>query len=164
MQVKNTQDYYVSFTARMNPGAQVKGRDAHGNEILKDALPQLKTVTIPALATVEIDDAIWNVAVKGKPAKRQGIHIEKEPVQVGSDSPNAQAENFISVPHGDGVRKSYNPVLDLVKQGILVIVEHAALNLTLAQMRTAVEKAQGYALPEKVDEDKLVNMYHLLCS
>ena len=59
---------------------------------------------------------------------------------------------------------SMRHVLDLVKQGILVIVEHAALNLTLAQMRTAVEKAQGYALPEKVDEDKLVNMYHLLCS
>ena len=164
MQVKNTQDHYVAFTARMNHGAKTKGIDAHGNEILKDALPQLKSVTIPPLATVEIDDAIWNAATKGKPAKRQKIVMDKEPVQIGTDKNGAVAEHFISVPNGSGVFTSFNPVLDLVKLGHLVIVEHAKLELTMEQMRAAVEKAQGYALPEKVDEAKLMNMYHLLCS
>ena len=164
MQVKNTQDHYVAFTARMNPGAKTKGVDAHGNEILKDALPQLKSVTIPPLATVEIDDAIWNAATKGKPTKRQKITMEKEPVQIGTDKSGAVAEHFISVPNGNGVFTSFNPVLDLVKQGTLEIVEHAALNITLEQMRIAVEKAQGYSLPKEVEEAKLVNMYHLLCS
>lgn len=164
MQVKNTQDHYVSFTARMNPGAKTKGYDAHGNEIMKESLPQLKTVTIPPLATVEIDDAIWNAATKGKPAERQKITLEKEAVQIGTDKSGAVAEHFISVPTGNGVFTSFNPVLDLVKQGTLEIVEHAALNITLEQMRIAVEKAQGYALPKEVEEAKLVNMYHLLCS
>lgn len=162
MQVQNTTDNYVSFTARLNPGEKVKGHDAHGNSIVKDALPQLRTVTIPAHATIELEDAVWRSATKAR-ATRQEITLAKDPVQIGSDQSGKVAEHFMTTPMGSGVFKSFNPVLDMVKLGILKVIEHPAVDLTLEQMREAIEKAQGYAMPKEVDEELVIKQYHRIC-
>lgn len=163
MQVQNTTDHYISFVARTNPGAKTKGYDPRGNEIMRDELPQLRTVTIPGGATVEVDDALWNAATNGKPATRQGIEMEKVPVQLGSDDPSKEAKYHVLNPVGDGKMVHFNPVMELVRAGDLKIVEHAKSEMTLEDLRKAVELAQGYALPKEVDEEKLQHMYNVLC-
>lgn len=163
MKVRNTTENYIGFTARTNPGEKVKGHDAAGNPFVKEALPVLKSVRIPPLATVEVEDALWLSATKAK-AKRQGIVLAKDPVQLGTDDPEAKAKHFITTPMGDNVFKSFNPVLDMVKLGLLEIVEHAKSDLTLEQMRAAVEKAQGYPLPKEVDEELVIAQYHRICN
>lgn len=162
MKVRNTTDGYLGFTARLNPGEKVKGHDPLGNAIVKDALPILKSVRIPPLATVEVEDALWRSATKSV-AKRQGVQLAKDPVQLGTDDPEAKAKHYITTPIGDNVFKSFNPVLDMVKLGLLEIVEHAQTDMTLEQMRAAVEKAQGYPLPKEVDEELVIAQYHRIC-
>lgn len=162
MQVQNTTEHYISFAVRTNPGEMVKGYDANNNEIRKPAMPQLLTITIPGLATVELDDKHWNAAI-AVTSTRQQVTLEKEPVQLGTDKPGVNAEHFISVPIGDGKRRKYNPVMDLVKSGQLKVVEHAKSLLTEEEMRKAVEQAQGYALPKDLAIDKLQAAYNLHC-
>ncbi|QTQ06837.1 hypothetical protein QNH09_gp55 [Aeromonas phage PVN03] len=162
MQVKNTTKGYISFAVRLNAGEKVTGYDAHGNEIRKDALPQIRTVTIPPLATVELEDKLWRLAVKAT-SRRQRVALSKDPVQIGSDNKNAKAEHFITTPVGDGVFKSFNPVMDRVKRGDLQIVEAPKSDLTLEQMRAAIEEAQGYPMPKEVAEDLVIAQYNRIC-
>ncbi|MGI4167719.1 hypothetical protein ACR2VD_27675 [Klebsiella pneumoniae] len=162
MKVRNNTKGYISFSARMNPGATRKGYDAHGNEIRREALPEIKTVTIPPLATVEVDDAIWKAAVKAK-ARRQKIEMSKEPVQLGTEHGSKEAAHHILTPMGDGVFKEFNPLMDRVKSGDLTIVEKVEVQLTLEQMRAAIEKAQGYPMPKEVAEELVIAQYNRVC-
>lgn len=162
MKVRNTTQGYVSFTARMNPNEKARGVDAHGNQIVKEARPDIRTTVVPPMATVEIEDDVWRKATKAV-AKRQGIRLEKDPVQIGTDRKDATPTHFMTTVMGDGVFKSYNPVLDLVKQGVLEIVEQPQLDLTLDEMRAAIEKAQGYPMPKEVAEELVIAQYHRIC-
>ena len=162
MQVKNTTKGYISFAIRLNAGAKTTGYDAHGNEIRKDALPQIKTVTIPPLATIELEDDLWRKAVKTL-SRRQQVALSKDPVQIGSDRKGVKAEHFITTPVGDGVFKAFNPLLDRIKRGDLEIVVAPTSDLTLDQMRAAIEKAQGYPMPKEVAEELVIAQYHRIC-
>ncbi|MGL5015973.1 MAG: hypothetical protein ACRC6V_17095 [Bacteroidales bacterium] len=162
MKIRNTADSYTAFTARLNPNEKVYSVDDHGNKISKPAAPKLKTVVIPPLATVEIDDEIWIAANKAV-AKRQKIVLAKDPVTIGSDRKDKVAEHMITTPMGDGVFRSFNPVQDLVKAGILVIEERPVPTLSIEEMRKAIEDEQGYPLPKEVAEELIVNQYNRIC-
>lgn len=162
MQVQNTTNSYVGFSARMNAGAKISGVDAHGNKITKDAPVEITTIRIPPLATVELDDKIWTAALKGS-AKRQGIEIVKEKVQIGS-SKEAEHVLEMTVPYGDGKKRAYNPVKELLTLGILKVVSAPKNEMTVEELRAAIEAEQGYALPKEVDHDKLVSMYERICA
>lgn len=162
MQVKNTTKGYISFAVRTNAGAKVTGYDALGNQIRKDALPQITTVTIPPMATVEVDDTLWGHAIKAV-SRRQRVELHKDPVQIGSDLKEKTAEHYITTPIGDGVYKSFNAVREKIKRGDLVVVEAPAVNLTLEQMRAAIEAAQGYPMPKDVAEELVVAQYNRIC-
>lgn len=162
MQVKNNTQAYQGFTVRTNPGENVETVDAQGNKIVKPAMPILRTVRIPPEATVEIEDKVWEAAMATK-STRQKVTLEKEPVAIGSDQADAKATNFILNPVGDGVQRAYFPIREMVKEGILVIVEQPKLSLTLEDMRKAIETAQGFALPKEISEEKLIQHYHKIC-
>lgn len=161
MQVQNTTDAYQGFTVRTNPDEMVHGTDAHGNKISRKALPQLVTVRIPPLATVEIEDPIWEAALLIR-AKRQGIQIVKDPITIGSDNKEKKSEHHIQTVVADGVYKSYHPVREMVKNGVLVVVKAPELKITMEEMRKAIESEQGFALPTDVDVEVLTAHYHKL--
>lgn len=163
MQVRNTTEKYQGFTVRTNPSAKVDFIDAHGNKVTKDALPTLTSVRIPPLATVEITDELWEAALLVR-SKRQKITIVEDPVTIGSDRKEKKdnVEHFITTPLGDGVWKSYHPIRELVKLGTFEIVVAPKLNLTVKEMRDAITKEQGFALPSDVKEDVLIAHYHKL--
>lgn len=126
-------------------------------------MPILQSVRIPPLATVEISDKVWEAALQVK-ARRQGVTLVKDPVTIGSDDPSKKelVKHFITTPIGDGVYKTFFPIRELVKSGILKVVEAPKLDMTLAEMREAITKEQGFALPKDVAEDVLIAHYHKL--
>lgn len=161
MKVKNTTNSYIGFSARLNPGAKVEGFDPTGNKITKDALPELITIRIPPEATVEVDDKIWKAALKSS-AKRQGVELVKGQVQVGVSDKEKATKLNMTIPVGDGKQRTFNPVRELLDLGILKVVEAAQNEMSIDELRTEIEKIQGYALPKDVPQDKLVSMYERL--
>lgn len=161
MQVKNTTKSYIGFSARLNPGAKVESFDPSGNKISKDALPEIVTIRIPPEATVEIDDKIWKAALKSS-AKRQGVELVKEQVQVGISDKEKATKLNMTVPVGDGKQRNYNPVREMIDMGMLKVVAAAENEMSVDDLRKAIEDIQGYALPKDVAKDKLVSMYERL--
>ncbi|ARM70543.1 hypothetical protein HOR75_gp17 [Shewanella phage SppYZU05] len=158
MQVKNDTEHYLGFTVRMNAGEKVHGFDANGNKITKDAQPDLRSIRIPAGATVELEDRVWELALETK-SQRQGITLEIEDVQAGARKESNVAPEKMSVVHGDGNYKTFYPVRELVKAGKLVVIEKPACKLTVEQMRDKIAEAQGYPLPKEVSDELITAQY-----
>lgn len=161
MKVKNTTDSYVGFTVRMNPNAVIEVKDEAGNVVnTKPAKPELLAIRIPSEATVEIDDDIWNAALKTC-SVRQAIRLDEEEVITGSERGNVE-KHVITVPVGDGNFKRFYPVREMVESGQLQVIERAKSTLTLTQMRQKIEAAQGFEMPKDLSEDKIVAHYNRL--
>ncbi|AHJ10526.1 hypothetical protein Spp001_18 [Shewanella phage Spp001] len=158
MQVKNDTEHYLGFTVRMNAGEKVHGIDAHGNKITKDAPPDLRSIRIPAGATVELADDVWAKALETK-SQRQGIELVLEEVQAGARKESNVAPEKMSVVHGDGNFKTFYPVRELVTERKLVIIEKPACKLTVEQMREKIADAQGYPLPKDVSDELITAQY-----
>ena len=161
MKVKNTTESYIGFTVRLNPGAVVEVKDEAGNVVnTKPAKPELLAIRIPSEATVELDDNIWNAALKTCTV-RQGITLEDEEIITGTNKDTVE-KHIITVPVGDGNFKKYFPVREMVEKGQLQVVERAVPTLTIDQMRKKIEAAQGFELPKDLHEDKVIAQYHRL--
>ena len=161
MKVKNTTESYIGFTVRLNPGAVVEVKDEAGNVInTKPAKPELMSIRIPSEATVELDDNIWNAALKTC-SLRQTVVLEEEEVITGTDKDTVEKQ-VITVPVGDANFKKFFPVRELVEKGQLQVVERAVPTLTLDQMRKKIETAQGFELPKDLHEDKVIAQYNRL--
>lgn len=161
MKVQNTTESYIGFTVRVNPNAVVEVKDEAGNVLsTKPAKPELMSIRIPSEATVEIEDNIWNAALKTC-SLRQSITLEEEEVITGSNQ-GVVEKHKISVPMGDGQFKKFYPVRDMVSSGQLKVIERAKSTLTLEQMRQKIEQTQGFALPKDLDEEKIVAQYNRL--
>jgi hypothetical protein len=161
MRLRNKTDRYQGFTVRLNPGETISGKDAHGNLITKEAPIKLHAIRIPPLAEVEIADDIWEMALQVR-SKRQQITIHLDEVQVGNEHKAPDQKYFMQTPVGDGVWKTFYPIREMVKQGVLEVTIKPELKLTLEEMRAAIENEQGFALPKEVDADKLLAHYHKL--
>lgn len=162
MQVKNTStDQYQAFTIRTNPGESARAVRTDGSEYMREVQPRLVHVRIPPEATVEIDDKVWKAALLTK-TERQGIAMEKVPVQVGAKDNGSVAVEHITVVNGDGKMREYYPIRELVSTGILVVVDAPEVTLTLEEMRKAIEAAQGFALPKDIDLEVLTAHYNRL--
>ena len=161
MKVKNTTESYIGFTVRLNPGAVVEVKDEAGNVInTKPAKPELMSIRIPSEATVELDDNIWNAALKTC-SLRQTVVLEEEEVITGTNKDTVEKQ-VITVPVGDANFKKFFPVREMVEKGQLQVVERAVPTLTIDQMRKKIEAAQGFELPKDLHEDKVIAQYHRL--
>ena len=166
MQVQNTsKDVPMTITARTNPGEVVKSKHPMTGEVItRDALPILKTAHIPAQATVELADAIWNGAWNAKSTKE--VYEDKfVPFPVHDDFKAPTIDNKALTGHMErlatGKTVTVFPLRELVKSGALVIVEKPASNLSRKDKITAIQQSNKFlSIPADTSEEDLEELYN----
>ena len=160
MQVRNDSITPTSFTVRMNPKATVKVQSEDGREITRMAMPVLKTVNIPAKATIEVDDDLWSSAWGARTTVPIYDYLE-EKVDTGIKDETKQVS--IKIPMATGKSRTIYPLREMVKSGQLVIVKAAELKLTREEVLAAVVKA-GFPVSKDIDDQKLRDLYDTVVS
>lgn len=153
MELKNNNDTYVSFTVRVNPNETVKFVDAEGISREKPAKPNIRTIIIPPLATVEIEDDVWEVAYNTM-VQKNVLEVEEEVVSKDKNNVLTKTEVYAT---GKVVR--HYPIREMLENNTIMIKVEPTIKLSVAQMIERISKAQGYPMPANVPEDKVKEIY-----
>lgn len=153
MELKNNNDTYVSFTVRVNPNEIVKFVDAEGISREKPAKPNIRTIIIPPLATVEIEDDVWEVAYNTM-VQKNVLEVEEE--VVSKDKANVLTKTEV---YATGKVVRHFPIREMLENNTIMIKVEPTIKLSVAQMIERISKAQGYPMPTNVPEDKVKEIY-----
>lgn len=153
MELKNNNDTYVSFTVRVNPNETVKFVDAEGISREKPAKPNIRTIIIPPLATVEIEDDVWEVAYNTM-VQKNVLEVEEE--VVSKDKANVLTKTEI---YATGKVVRHYPIREMLENNTIMIKVEPTIKLSVAQMIERISKAQGYPMPANTPEDKVKEIY-----
>lgn len=161
MQVRNNREHSnVQLNAYVNRGETVDYRDAlTGQKLTKPAKPSYKLIHIPPLATVEIDDKLWEAATFGSTTIKIMEEVQ-EPIEgltLGKDKVATK-----SVLMDTGKTKKVNLVEEMVKEGRITIVVPPKSTLTKEEMQTEL-KAKGVPTANDADEETVVDLYNKVC-
>lgn len=165
MQLRNNRDFSnVQFNAYVNRGEAVSYRDPlTGATLSKAAKPVYKLIHIPPLATVEIDDELWNAIADGcfctiKVQEEVREEIEVLSLGKGKDK-DKKATRSVLMPTGE--TKRVNLVDEMIKSGRITIVVEPKSKLTLEEKKKLVEDS-GMKLPKDADEAYINKMWLLV--
>ena len=153
MELKNNKDTYASFTVRTNPKEVVKYVDLEGISREKPAKPIIKTIIIPPLATVEIEDHVWEALYNTVVMKKE-LEVEEEVV-----SKDKEALLTKTTIHSTGLETRHYPIRALLDANDIIVKVEPEIKLTVAQMAERITKVQGYPLPQNIPEDKVKELY-----
>ncbi len=149
MELKNNKDTYASFTVRTNPKEMVKFIDQEGISREKPAKPVIKTIVIPPLATVEIEDSVWE-ALYNTVVMKKVLEVEEESYSEGLTK---------TAVYSTGEEVRHYPIQELIKANEIIVKTEPEIKLSVAQMSERISKAQGYPLPQNIPEDKVKELY-----
>ena len=157
MQFQNTTAQPITITVRLNAGTKITGIDGHGNKITREETPRLHTVHIPAEATVEIEDHIWEKAWETK--NRVDVYTIDEQKCAGWVESDTSTQHMIKVPMRTGETITVYPIREYVKSKEIVIVKPVALKITEAEVLAALlEKG----VDTKLEGQELIDLYRLI--
>jgi hypothetical protein len=163
MLLKNEGTVAFATHVRMNPNEKIEVSNGEGGTFTKNAIPLIKTIYVPAGATVEIEDVLWNLAWN---IKMNGFEIHDLEREIGTKElgqPKIKDKVLTVQVRTLGAPKIFYPVQDAVKQGKLVLLELPKLGLTREEILAKVEGSLGFELPEEISNEKLREMYDKHC-
>jgi len=157
MQFRNTTDIPATITVRLNPGVKVSGVDINGNNVTKFEQPRLHTVHIPALATVEIEDGVWEKAWDTKSIVSEQV-IEKQEC-AGFKKSDESTHHYISVAMKTGKTSVVFPIRERVKSGEFEIVKAPKIKLTSAEV---IAELKSRGVSTELEGQELIDLYKLI--
>lgn len=160
MQVRNNDELtpvqlhaYVNRNEKISYECPIDGKTKQ-----KLAKPRLELIHIPALATVEIDDELWNAATVGTTTRKvfEETWEDFPDIDLGKNAPKKR------VLVDTGKREKVNMVQEMIKAGRITIVEHPKLTISLEDMQKALKEA-GVPTSKDADELTIRGLYDKVC-
>lgn len=151
----NNENVPATISVAMSTPRTKKVNPVTGLEYIPDVIPQIHTVHIPALATVEIDDEIWLKAWSAKTTIPL-YETTKEKVETGGKE---EFHTILNMPLG--TTKVVYPLREQVKKGEFTIVVPPKSTLTDAQMKKALTE-MGIPLDKDITKEQIENLYNKL--
>ena len=166
MQVKNNHELApLQLHAYVNRGVMIKYPCPHtGKELEKPAKPELKLIHIPAMATVEIEDSLWEAATLGSTLIKCTEEV-REPIKgvdLGKDEHGVAIVATTSTLIETGETKRVNLVEQMVVEGRISIIKPVANNLTIEEMQIAL-KEHGVPTAKDATIEAVEALYNKVC-
>lgn len=159
MQLKNTTEAPIKFLVRTNAGATVTIKDGNGNDITKPEAPKVTLIVIPALATVELEDDLYECMVSAK-TKVQEYDIVLAPVQgIGTKEKPVMRKTY----EPTGKYKTTSLLKERISVGDLVVVEKPKLKVSLKEMAEALKALKINVSPSTHSDEEVQDLYERLC-
>lgn len=161
MELKNNLEHANwQMLAFVNRGVMEKQRDAITGEIVeKQQKPIYKLIHVPPLATVEIDDALWEAATFDTKRIRR-LYTTK---QVKIEGLKQGKKDLFKIERTyTGETESFCLIQEQVIAGDITIVVPPKSKLTVEQMQAKL-KAAGVPTAKDASDETITTLYNKVC-